>query len=102
MEAFQINDIEYEVEINCPVGKLWRRWTTEEGLTSFLAEEVRLDFRVEGYFEVFFDPLAPPGLRGSEGMKILSYEVGKMLSFTWSAPPSIPEIRKQINFYQKV
>ncbi len=37
----------------------------------------------------------PKGLRGSEGCKILDFIPQKMLSFSWNAPPSIPEIRNK-------
>ena len=37
----------------------------------------------------------PAGSRGSEGMKVMSVEDQHMLSFTWNAPPSIPDIRGQ-------
>jgi len=73
----------------------WEAWTTVEGLQSFLAPKVRMQLRLGGPFEAYFDPEAPKGLRGSEGMKVLSYVPEEMLSFTWTAPPEYPEVRGQ-------
>ena len=42
---------------------------------------------------MYFAPDAEAGKKGSDGCKILSYLPGKMLSFSWNAPPSIPEVR---------
>lgn len=36
----------------------------------------------------------PAGGRGAEGLHVLSFVPGEMLSFEWSAPPAFPEIRK--------
>ncbi len=51
--------------------------------------------RPGGPFEIYFDTEAPAGKRGGEGNKVLSYLPEQMLTFSWSAPPSIPEIRNQ-------
>ncbi len=73
----------------------WEAWTTAAGLQSFLAPKARVDLRLGGAFEVYFDLDAPKGSRGSEGMKILSFVPEEMLSFTWTAPPEYPEVRGQ-------
>lgn len=42
--------------------------------------------------------LTPPenkGKRGSEGCVVLSFIPERMLSFTWSAPPEFPSVRKE-------
>ena len=87
--------IHLETTVNAPVSEVWRAWTTGEGLTSFLAPAVNVRLEVGGPFEIYFDPSVPEGSRGSEGSVILAFEEESMLSFTWNAPPSMPEIRKQ-------
>jgi uncharacterized protein YndB with AHSA1/START domain len=87
--------IELSVDVRAPVAEVWRAWTTTEGVTSFFAPEGRVELRVDGPFELFFDPLAEPGAMGADGMRILAFQERKMLSFTWNAPPSLPEARKQ-------
>jgi len=84
-----------EVVVKAPVEAVWRAWTTPEGITSFFAPEARVEARVDGPFELYFNPYAPAGLRGADGMRFLALQEKKMISFTWNAPPSLPEARAQ-------
>ncbi len=84
-----------EVVVAASAADVWKAWTTIEGAKTFFAPEARIEPRVDGAYELYFKPDAPPGLRGSEGMRILSFEPEKRLSYTWNAPPDIPEIRGQ-------
>ncbi len=74
---------------------LWPLWTTTEGITSWLVSEARVELAVGGPFEVCFASDAPVGSRGSEGCRVLSFIPGRMLSFTWNAPPHLDRVRKQ-------
>lgn len=82
-------------EVVVPAGRAeaWRLWTTAEGMTSFLVSEAKIELRPGGVYELYFAPDAPPGERGSEDCRILSYLPEEMLSFEWNAPPSIPTRR---------
>lgn len=71
----------------------WKLWTTQEGLKSFFGVDNKVDLSPGGEFEIYFDMSMPEGERGGEGNKVLSYLPSSMLSFSWNAPPSIPEIR---------
>lgn len=71
------------------------RWTTKEGLASFLAPAGRLEVRPGGAFEIHFAPEAPEGSRGSEGCTVLAVLPEEMLSFTWNAPPNFGELRDE-------
>ena len=88
--------IEFQVIISAPLSNVWNAWTTEEGAKSFFASECLIDLRVGGAYEMYFDPSAPAGERGGEGLTILAIQPEKMLSFTWNAPPSLPEVRGQL------
>lgn len=87
--------IRLEIVINAPVEKVWWAWTTRDGIKSFFAPDCDIDLRVLGKYDILFAPSAPVGLRGAEGNVLLALQEGKMLSFTWDAPPNFPEIRKQ-------
>jgi uncharacterized protein YndB with AHSA1/START domain len=76
-----------EVRLEAPVADVWTAWTTEEGLETFFAPGAHVDLRVDGLYEIFFNPSAPPGQRGGDGMRLLVVEPHKRLAFTWSAPP---------------
>lgn len=87
--------IKLDVEINAPVSEVWKAWTTEDGVKSFFAPGCKINFKVDGEYEMYFDPLGQEGTRGGEGNKILAVDPERMFSFTWNAPPLYPEIRKQ-------
>jgi uncharacterized protein YndB with AHSA1/START domain len=80
--------------IKSGVGPVWKAWTTEEGIRSFFAPACNVDLRVDGPFEILFDPGAAPGRRGAEGCRILAYQPERMLAFTWNAPPHLAEARR--------
>ena len=84
-----------ELILPAPVEQIWTLWTTEAGLTSFFARGARIEPHVDGLFEILFDPSAPPGKRGAEGLRILAFEPPRRLSFTWNSPPDQPYTRAQ-------
>lgn len=81
--------------LDAPVDAVWKLWTTEEGVKSFFAPGCRIEPKVDGLYEIWFNPAAPAGERGGDGMRILAFEPGRRLAFTWNAPPSQPVIRAQ-------
>ena len=84
-------------EITVPAGydEAWKAWTTKQGLESFFAPECHVELKLYGSYEIFFLPHAEPGKRGAEDNKILAIEPNKMFSFTWDAPATMPDVRKQ-------
>ena len=87
--------IHKEVVVAAPVAEAFRAWTTKEGLESFFAPEAVVDPRPDGAFDIHMNPFAEPGMKGADGMRVLGVQENRMLSFTWNAPPSLPEARKQ-------
>jgi uncharacterized protein YndB with AHSA1/START domain len=84
-----------ETIANAPVAEVWKAWTTEEGIKSFFAPACKIELRVFGALEIYFNPDGLPGQRGAEGNVILAIQPEKMLSFTWDAPPNLPNVRQQ-------
>ena len=84
-----------EVVVKAPVEAVYRAWTTSEGLATFFAPEAKVEARSGGPFEVYINPYAPPGMRGADDMKVLAVQENRMISFTWNAPPHLPETRAQ-------
>jgi uncharacterized protein YndB with AHSA1/START domain len=74
---------------------VWTTWTTNEGITSFLAPKANIKLEDQGPYELFFDPEAPLGFRGTEGCRILGLEEMSTLSVEWKAPPQFPNVRRQ-------
>ena len=87
--------ISAEVLVSANPGEVWDAWTTEAGIKSFLAPACDIDIRPDGKYEIFFNPHAPYGERGGEGLRVMSVQPMKMLSFTWNAPPHLPDVRGQ-------
>lgn len=82
-----------EVLVKTSRERVWRAWTTAEGIAEFFAPQANVDMRIDGEYELHFAPDAPDGQRGSEGCRVLVYEPLRMLSFSWNAPPQFPGAR---------
>jgi uncharacterized protein YndB with AHSA1/START domain len=81
--------------VKAPIAEVWKAWTTREGVRSFFAPDANVDPRPGGLYEVYMNPFAEAGMRGADDMHVLAVQEPVMLTFTWNAPPSNPEIRKQ-------
>lgn len=90
--------IDKEMLVAAGVDQVWDVWTTREGITSFFAPDARIEARVGGAFQVYFDPGAEPGLKGADDMRFLALQPRRMISFDWSAPPHLAEARQQRTF----
>ena len=84
-----------ELVLDAPIETVWKLWTTEEGVTSFFAPGCRIEPKIDGAYDIYFNPAGAPGEKGAEGMRIVAFEPNARLAFTWSAPPTIPVIRAQ-------
>ena len=82
-----------EVSVNSSKQEVWRAFTIEEEVNTFFAPDSRIDLWPGGRYEIYFDLSKKPGLRGTEGCKVLSLLPGEMLSVSWNAPPHFPEER---------
>jgi uncharacterized protein YndB with AHSA1/START domain/uncharacterized protein YciI len=87
--------IRKEAIVKAPREAVWKAWTTTEGVTSFAPPAANIELKVDGKYEWYFGPPdSPLGTRGSEGCRVLSFLPQEMLSFTWNAPPTMPEARQ--------
>ena len=87
--------IEKRARVAGSLGEVWASWTTSAGFSAFLGAECKIELQIGGAFEIYFNPEAPVGERGSERCKVLSYLPERMLSFSWNGPPTIPELREE-------
>jgi len=88
--------MEKEVVVKAAPAEVWDAWTTVEGARRFFAPDARLKIMKGGAYEILFDTEAPPGKKGSEGSTVLSFVPGRMLSFTWGAPPKYAKSRREL------
>ena len=91
----QEREILKEVVVNAPPETVWKAWTTPEGVRSFFAPDAVVDPRPDGPFDIHMNPYAEAGLRGADGMRFLAVQEPSFFSFTWNAPPHLPQARKQ-------
>jgi uncharacterized protein YndB with AHSA1/START domain len=87
--------IEKETVLAATLDQAWEAWTTRDGIRAFFAPDANVDARPGGPFEIYIDPGAAPGLKGADDMRFLAVQPKKMISFTWNAPPHLPEARAQ-------
>ena len=86
-----------EITVNASVTASWDAWTTKEGIISFFAPDCKVEAKTGGKYEILFLDENEEE-RGSEGCIILGIQKHKMLTFSWNAPPELPEARKQRTF----
>ena len=90
--------IDKQIDVAASLDQAWDAWTTREGITSFFSPDARIEPRVDGAFQIHFDPLAEPGMKGADDMRFMALQPKKMISFDWNAPPHLAEARRQRTF----
>lgn len=81
--------------VDASLETVWLKWTTHAGLKTFFGLDNKIELTPGGPYEIYFLLDQPVGRKGGEGNRVLSFVPNQMLSFTWNAPPQIPEIRNQ-------
>ena len=84
----------FELTLNAQPSEVYKAWTTKEGIESFLAPSCEVNLKMFGDYFIYFLPENPPGTRGAEDEKVISFEENRMFSFTWGMPPIFPYFRK--------
>lgn len=93
----------FDVEIPASLDEVWAAWTTPEGAQTFFAPACHVEPWPDGRYEMLFNPDAPVGEQGGEGLRVLAIQPREMFAFTWNAPPHL-SVRNQrtrvlIRFY---
>lgn len=83
------------IDVPAAQAELWSAWTTPAGLTGWFAPAAHVEPCPLGAYELFFFPDAPAGQRGAEDNFLLALQEPEFLSFTWDAPPHLPDVRRQ-------
>lgn len=82
-----------EMVVTASSDDVWNVWTTTEGVKTFFSPDSKVELRIGGPYEIYFDMSMPYGSRGSEFCRILSYVPERMLCFEWNAPPAFGPLR---------
>ena len=79
--------------VTAPVEEVWKAWTTTEGIKTFFAPDARSRRAPAAPSRSTSIPTRSPGMKGADDMVVLAVQENRMLSFTWNAPPHLPEVR---------
>jgi uncharacterized protein YndB with AHSA1/START domain len=85
----------HSVAVPAPIEDVWWAWTTDAGIRSWLVDDSWIELRVGGPYEWYFLTDAEPGGQGSEGCQVIGFQEPTLLTFTWNAPPHLPQARAQ-------
>jgi uncharacterized protein YndB with AHSA1/START domain len=85
--------LEFSAVVPASPDGAFRAWTAAEEWRARLGVEARIGLETGGPFEVLFRADGPEGTRGSEGCTVQAWLPGRMLAFTWNAPPEFPKAR---------
>lgn len=94
-EVIRERILHHRVVVPASPAQVWDTWSTAAGVTRFTTVPAKVELRPGGAYEWYFNPSAKAGEKGGEGCTVLSYLPQRMISFTWSAPPTIPKLRAQ-------
>jgi uncharacterized protein YndB with AHSA1/START domain len=87
--------VQLEAQVHAAPAEVWHALTTREGVLGFFASDARIEPRIGGPYELNFLPDNPPGLRGSEDVRILALEAPSRLLVSWNAPTGFGPLREQ-------
>ncbi len=91
-----------EVTVNASLDVAWHSWTTAEGL-EFVSAKSNVELRRGGPYEWFLDlPPDENGKRGGQGARVLAFHPKRMLAFSGTFPPAVPELRNADETYQVI
>ena len=81
-------DISSDIFIDQPLAAAWRLWTTDSGLESWLTPEAHIDLRLQGSYELFFNPKDHSD-NNTSGCRIIALIPQRLLAFEWKGPSSL-------------
>lgn len=86
--------IAFDLVVDGTPERLFRVWTTEEGVDSFFGHHSRIDGFPGGAYEIYFLPADHPDTaeNSTRGATLLWLERGRGLGFEWAAPPFAAEL----------
>lgn len=90
LAALPARTMKMTVDVQAPLQEIWDKFTTEEGMTSWMVAKAEVDWRVGGTIRTHYDPEAEIGDEGTIVHHILSYEPLRMYSSRFTAPENTP------------
>jgi len=92
--AAQERVLRTEATVHAPVAQVWKAFTTEDGVRSWMVPVAEVDFRVGGTIQTNYNPDARIGDPGTIVHHIVSYEPERVLAMHFDASATSPEWAK--------
>ncbi|MCB9654020.1 MAG: SRPBCC domain-containing protein [Deltaproteobacteria bacterium] len=73
------------VSLSAPIERVWRAWTENEELTTWLTAKANVALLVGGPYELFWEP-DHPDRNSTLGCKVTAFEPMRFLAFSWRGP----------------
>lgn len=86
--------IRFEIGIAAPIADVWAAWTTSAGAQTFFGPKAHIELTRGGAYDIAFTYDHARGQPRPEGLHVLSFVPGEMISFEWMAPTTLPKLRK--------
>lgn len=107
-ENMNSNDITVDFILEMDVSSAWKHWTSEAKLQEWLSVQARVEPKINGAYELFWDP-NNPAENSTIGCKVIAIVPLKLLAFEWKGPVPYAELMNleplptwvQINFEPK-
>jgi len=85
--------LRYELDLAATRDRVWELFTTAEGLAAWLCLRARVEPRVGGVYELFWNPdETRPDSDSTLGCRILSIDRPRLLSFTWRGADEVADV----------
>lgn len=73
--------------VDAPLAEVWKAWTTQEGIESWMVAHAQIDLRIGGKMLTHYDPQGTLGDPNTIENTILSFEPNRMFSIRATNPP---------------
>ena len=83
--------IRVRLSLPAPVDQVWRAWTKNEQLTTWLTAKANVKPVVGGPYELFWEP-EHPDLNSTLGCKLTAVESKRLLAFSWRGPSQFADL----------
>jgi len=88
-----VEPLTYKMDIAAPRDRVWRAWTTPQGLASWLCLRANIKPVVGGKFELFWNPdETRPESDSTLGCRVLSIDRPRLLHFTWRGSDEVADV----------
>ena len=87
----ELKEVKLSLKVNAHPEDVWQAWTETTKVSQWFSPEANIEPRLGGAYELFWDPTNHESM-STKGCKIIKYEQGRLLTFTWKGPDQYADI----------